>query len=416
MPILEPPSDRPASIRQIWHDFGPTYAANGLVSWLFSITAPVAIILSVGSQGKLSESEIASWIFGVFFVNGLLTTMVSWMYRQPLILLWTIPGAVLVGQSLSHLTFPEVIGAYYGTSLLLLALGATGAVKRAMVLVPLPIVMGMVAGVFLRFGLDLVHAIFDDVAIAGSMAAIWLLLTVLPELGRHVPPIIGSLIVGAGATIALGRFDASTPVHIELIKPLLHVPSWSLSAMVELVVPLAITVVAVQNAQGLAILGAAGHAPPVNVITTACGIGSAFAAISGGNSTCLTGPSNAIVVATGDRRRQYTSAIFAGLLAVLFGLFAPTFTRLLIVAPRSLVITLAGLAMLRVLQSAFTSAFKERYSLGALVAFLITIIDVPFLNIGAAFWGLVIGTVTSWLLERDDFAAQTSVYRDSSSI
>lgn len=416
MAILEPPSDRPASIRQIWRDFGLAYASNGFVSWLFSITAPVAIILSVGSQAKLSESEIASWIFGVFFFNGLLTAMVSWVYRQPLILLWTIPGAVIVGQSLSHLTFAEVIGAYYGTSLLLLILGLTGAVKRVMVLIPLPIVMGMVAGVFLRFGLDLVRAIFDDVAIAGSMAAIWLLLTVLPESRRLVPPLIGSLIVGAVATIVLGRFDASTPVHIELIKPLLQVPAWSLSAMVELVVPLTITVVAVQNAQGIAILGAAGHAPPINAITTACGIGSALAAISGGNSTCLTGPSNGIVVASGDRARQYTSAIFAGFLAVLFGLFAPTFTRLLIVAPKSLVITLAGLAILRVLQSAFTSAFKERYSLGALIAFLTTVIDIPLLNIGAAFWGLLMGTVTSWLLERGDFATQTSLYRDSSTI
>src|SRR5262249_30215304 len=68
---------------------------------------------------------------------------------------WTIPGTVLVGQSLTHLTFHQVVGAFYVTSVLMLVLGATGSVKRAMELVPLPIVMGMVAGVFLRFGLDL---------------------------------------------------------------------------------------------------------------------------------------------------------------------------------------------------------------------------------------------------------------------
>ena len=37
-------------------------------------------------------------------------------------------------------------------------------------------------------------------------------------------------------------------------------------------------------------------------------------------------------------------------LAIMFGLLAPTFTRLLLAAPKSLVMTLAGLAMLRVLQ------------------------------------------------------------------
>lgn len=387
-------------------DFGFVYASNGFISWLFAVSAPVAIILAVGSNGGLSEPEIASWIFGVFFINGLITILLSWLYRQPLVLLWTIPGAVLVGQSLTHLTFAEVLGAYYGTALLLLVLGATGLVKRAMLLVPMPIVMGMVAGVFLRFGLDLIHAIFTDTAIAGPMLAIWLLLMTLPGLGRRCPPIIGALLVGGLATMMLGRFDASAPLQIELIKPVFHAPAWSASAMIELVVPLAITVIAVQNGQGFAVLKAAGHNPPVDAITTACGIGSAISAVVGGISTCLTGPANAIVVGSGERKRQYTSAILVGFLSLLFGLFAPTFTRLLMIAPKSLVTALAGLAMLRVLETAFITAFKERFSLGALVAFLVTVADVPLLNIGAAFWGLLAGFAISWLLERADFAAE----------
>jgi benzoate membrane transport protein len=34
------------------------------------------------------------------------------------------------------------------------------------------------------------------------------------------------------------------------VRPVVHVPAWSLAAMVELVVPLAITVLVVQNGQG----------------------------------------------------------------------------------------------------------------------------------------------------------------------
>ena len=68
-------------------------------------------------------------------------------------------------------------------------------------------------------------------------------------------------------------------------------------------------------------------------------------------------------------------------------MLAPTFTQLLLLAPKSLVTVLAGLAMLRVLQTAFITAFKERFSLGALVAFLVTVADVSLLNVGAAFWG-----------------------------
>jgi benzoate membrane transport protein len=139
----------------------------------------------------------------------------------------------------------------------------------------------------------------------------------------------------------------------------------------------------------------------------ACGIGSLISAVVGGVSSCLTGPTNAIVVSSGERKRHYSAAMFVGCLALVFGLLAPTFTRLLLLSPKSLVMALAGLAMLRVLQTAFVTAFKDRFSLGALLAFLVTVADVPLLNVGAAFWGLVAGFGISWLLERPDFAAET---------
>jgi benzoate membrane transport protein len=60
--------------------------------------------------------------------------------------------------------------------------------------------------------------------------------------------------------------------------------------------------------------------------------------------------------------------------------------------------------MLRVLQAAFVTAFSTRFTLGALVTFVVTVADVTVLNIGAAFWGLVAGIVVSLLLERPDFA------------
>lgn len=403
---IETPTDQQPVHRTFLSDFGFLYAANGFIGWLFAATAPVAIILAVGSNGGLSEAEIAAWIFGVFFVNGLITILFCWLYRQPLAFFWTIPGTVLVGQSLTHLTFPQVVGAYYATGVLMLVLGATGWVKRAMDLVPMPIVMGMVAGVFLRFGLDLVRSLFSDTAISGPMVMIWLVLSSLPQLGRRCPPIIGALLVGAVAAIALGRFDGSSTLHLELIHPTFQQPAWSVAAMVELVVPLAITVLVVQNGQGFAVLRAAGHSPPIDAVTIACGIGSLVSAITGGVSTCLTGPTNAILVSSGERKRQYTSGITVGLLAICFGLLAPTFTRLLLMAPKSLVITLAGLAMLRVLQTAFVTAFNQRFSLGALVAFLVTVADVPLLNVGAAFWGLLSGLAFSWLLERKDFVTE----------
>jgi benzoate membrane transport protein len=124
--------------------------------------------------------------------------------------------------------------------------------------------------------------------------------------------------------------------------------------------------------------------------------------IFGSVSTCLTGPVNAVLAGSGERDKQYSAALFFCLLAMLFGLMAPFFTRLLLATPGQFIATLAGLAMLRVLQTAFTTSFGGKFSFGALICFLVTVADVPIWNIGAPFWGLVFGLATSWLLERGD--------------
>ena len=400
---LERPKLALAGPRQIFADFGATYLAHGFIGWLFAATAPVAIILSVGARGGLSESELASWIFGVFCVNGAITTLFSWLYRQPLAFFWTIPGTVLVGASLNHLSYAEVVGAYYVTGLLMVVLGATGWVRPAMRAIPMPIVMGMVAGVFLRFGVDLVKATHTDVAIAAPMVVIWLLLNIRAHIARVIPPVLAALVVGAAVALALGRIDTANLGAFALVRPVLQTPSWSLAALTELVIPLAITVLVVQNGQGYAVLNSAGHEPPVDSVTLACGVGSIFAALVGAVSTCLAGPTNAILISSGERPRHYIAALCTGLLSIGFGLMAPTLTRFMLIAPKSYISVLAGLAMLRVLQAAFVASFKERFTLGALVSFIVTVADLPLLNIGAAFWGLIAGLAMSWLLERADF-------------
>ena len=402
--MLERPGQPIASPRQVAADFGGAYAASALVAFIFAASGPVAVILAVGARGGLSESDLASWIFGSFFVNGLLSIAFCALYRQPLVFFWSIPGAVLVGPALGHLSFPEVIGAYLATGVLMLVLGLSGWVRRAMEAVPMPVVMGMVAGVFLRFGLDLVHALRDEFLVAAPMVAAFLVLSVWQAAGRRVPPLIGALAAGAVAIAVLGKFNPGSGALFGFAAPNFYAPAFSWQAMVELVVPLAITVLVVQNGQGVAVLTAAGHKPPVNAVAAACGAWSLIAGLVGTVSTCLTGPVNAILSASGEKHRQYSAGIAVGILALAFGALSPFFTRLLLATPKAFIAALAGLAMLRVLQTAFSVSFGGKFTLGALVTFLVTVADVPIFGIGAAFWGLVFGFAASWLLERKDFA------------
>lgn len=379
--------------------------SNGITAFLFAATGPLAILITVGRGGGLAPADIASWIFGAYGLGGLLTLWMCWRYRQPLGMAWTIPGALLLPPALDHLSFAEVIGAYWVTGILMAVLGASGVVNRVMSRVPMPIVMGMVAGVFLPFGLRVVTAFGELPAVATITLGAFVLFTVLPALGRRVPPVLAALIAGVAATVLLGGMQPLGASAGLLAQPRLYAPAFSVQALLELVVPLAVTVLAIQNAQGFAVLQQAGHAPPVRAVTVACGLGSLPFAAVGSVPTCLTGPVNGILVSSGARESHWLGGLVCGGAMVLFGLFAPAATRFALALPIALIGLLGGLAMLRVLQGAFQSAFRGRCPLGALVAFVVTVANVPILSIGAPFWGLVFAFMASALLEREDLRA-----------
>lgn len=136
--------------------------SHGFVGWVFSITGPILILLSVAEQGNLPPEITVSWIFIGLLVGGATSWLLSLYYRQPLTVAITIPGMVLVGTALSHITFPEVIGAYLVTGCLLILVALSGKIRPVMEWFPLPIAMGMVAGIFLPFGLKIITAWASD--------------------------------------------------------------------------------------------------------------------------------------------------------------------------------------------------------------------------------------------------------------
>jgi len=393
------------SWRALRRDFHWQAVVNGLLGFIFSASGPLAIILSVGAGAGVPAALIASWVLGCFGINGILSVVLSWVYRKPLAFFWTIPGMVLMGEALKRLPFEEIVGAYLLTAALMLALGLSGLIGRIMKAIPLAIVMAMVAGVFLRFGTDLIRHMQTDAWIAIPMVLVFVSLSVYRRVGRFVPPLIGAVVSGM---VLISAFEPPQIAYDQLhwlADPVFTTPVFSLRACLELVVPLSITVLVVQNGQGAAVLRAAGHDAPINTVASACGIWSMLTALVGSVSTCLTGPTNAILVSSGPKDSHYIGGITVGLLAMLFGLFSAGFTGLLMATPGAFIVVLGGLAMLKVLQTAFQSAFKTHFSFGALICFLVTVSGIEIASIGAAFWGLLAGYLASRLYEPTDFKA-----------
>jgi len=376
----------------------------GVTAWLFAVTGPFLIYVNAARQGNLSTLELNSWIFGGYFVCGLLSVALSLYYRLPLLAAITIPGGVLVAAALTHLRFEEIIGAYLVTGVLITALGATGTVKRGMEWLPMPITMAMVAGILLPFGMGIITSLQQTPLVSGMTLIAYLSVSLMKPLARRFPPVLGAIIVGLMAAAALGQANWRL-LTFGVAEFKFFTPQFTWPAAVELVIPLALTVIAVQNAQGIAILQNMGYRPPLDVVTITSGVGSILVAPFGSQSVCLAGPMTGIVTnpSVGPKESRYAAALVTGILWMVFGLFSPMATALSQILPASLVNLLAGLALLEVLGSCFAAAFGEKFRLGALFTFLITISGIRVLNIGAPFWGLVGGTFVSALLERQDF-------------
>lgn len=407
--VLERFAQPRPSFREIMGSLNGHHFASALVSFLFAVTGPVALILTVGIAGGLKPAEIASWVSIAFMLGAVITFAMSYAYRQPLAMAWTIPGTAIVGAGLLKFPYAEIVGAYVVTGAVMLALGLSGAFRKIMDWMPQPIVMAMVAGLFLKFGILAIDGFDKAPVVAAAATAGFVLFSLVRPIGRYVPPVVAALAAGAVAIGVLGGFAPREGASGILADPIFFVPVFSEAALLDLVLPLAISVVVLQNAQGIGILRLNRHDPPANMITAVCGGGTIVFGIFGAVCTCLTGPVNAILSSGGETRTHYIGAFVWAAFAFLFGLFAPGIVGLALAVPDAFIYVIGGLAMLRVLQQSLAAAFGGKFTAGAVVCMTVTVTElIPearfvLLGIGAPFWGLVFGILASLLLEPGDF-------------
>ena len=374
--------------------------ANGLTAWLMACTGPFVVMLGVGIDGGMSAADINSWVLAGYGFGGVLSIILSLVYRMPMGMGWTIPGTIILGGALSHLPFEECVGAFYIVGAIVTVLGLSGWVQRVARYIPLSIVMAMVAGVFLPFVLKIVLAFADSRIIATASVLAFIAAAAVPAIARYAPPVLFAIVVGGAAALVTGQVSLGTMPSVSIVTPVFYTPVFTWQALVELVIPLTITVVGIHNLQGFAICDANGYRPPRNTLTTVCGVCTfPFAAI-GGVPTVITGPANGILNVSGDFERRYAGGVVFGVLMLLFGLFAPFSTALALALPASFIGLIGGLALFEVLRNSFLTAFSGKLSIGAMTTFIITVADQPIANIGAPFWAIVFGLAVAYLFER----------------
>jgi benzoate membrane transport protein len=385
---------------RLLRDLSASALVAGFVTVLVGYTSSAVIVFQAARAVGAGPAEIASWMWALGLGMGLTCVGLSLRYRVPVVTAWSTPGAALLATSAAGLELPAATGAFLVSAALMVLVGATGWFERGMNRIPVPLASGMLAGVLLRFGLDVFVSMRTELGLALAMFAAYLL-------GRRLWPrwsVVGVLALGIAVAAGQGKLQLGG-VRLELARPVFTSPTLTLGALFGVAIPLFVVTMASQNVPGVAVLRASGYTDtPISPLVTWTGLTTLVLAPFGGYAYNLAAITAAICMgreAHDDPRRRYVASVAAGAFYAVLGVFAATVGALLAAFPRELVTTVAGLALFGAIGNGLAAALREeRQREPALITFLVTASGVTLAGVGAAFWGLVAGALALLVARR----------------
>ena len=371
-------------------DFSASAVIAGFVTVLVGFTSSAVLVFQAAQTLNASPAEIASWMWALGLGMGVTSIGFSLRYRVPVVTAWSTPGAAMLITSAAGVPLPEAIGAFLVSGLLMAICGFTGWFERAINYIPLSIASAMLAGVLLKFGLDVFVSMKTQLVLVFAMFIAYLLMRrVLPRYAIVSALILGTLIAGAQGLLHLDS------VGLQLARPVFTLPQFSLSALIGVALPLFVVTMASQNVPGVAVLRASGYSVPISPLIGWTGAATVILAPFGGYALNLAAITAAICMgqeAHEDPDKRYVAAVAAGGFYLLIGLFGATVGALFAAFPKELVSAIAGLALLGTIGNGLAVALsQEKDREPALITFLVTASGVTLFGIGAAFWGLIAG-------------------------
>lgn len=379
--------------------FSISHISAGFIAVLIGYTSSAAIVFQAAAAAGATPAEISSWLWALGIGMSATCIGLSLYFKSPVLTAWSTPGAALLITGLAGLPMSEAIGIFLFNSLLITIAGFSGWFEKLMHHVPKSLAAAMLAGVLLRFGLDVFIVLPTQGVLVGLMVVCYLL-------GRRFFPLYAVPI-----TFALGLLIASTQgllvfesISVQIAKPVLMMPIFVLSSLIGVGIPLFIVSMASQNVPGLAVLRANGYTTPASPLVGWTGVTGLLLAPFGGFSFNLAAITAAVCMskdADPDPRKRYLAAIWAGFFYLLTGIFGATVVSIFAAFPRALIVSIAGLALLGTIGNGLAGALhdeKEREA--ALITFLVTASGLAMFGIGSGFWGLMFGMACAWINRR----------------
>ncbi|BCF86678.1 transporter (plasmid) [Rhodococcus qingshengii] len=317
---------------------------------------------------------------------------------MPIIVAWSTPGAALLIASLGGFTFQEAVGAFLVASVVAALFGFTGWFGWILQRIPTPILQALLAGILLPFVIKSANAFESAPILAGSVVVTYLVAKRFAE--RYA--VLAALVVGIITAAVSGSFK---PIDLGLTVtgPVWTTPTFSISAIVSIALPLFVVTMASQNAPGLALLRSEGYKPNDRLLVGSISTASAAIAPFGGHAINIAAITAAICTGPEshtDKSRRYVAGVSAGLAYLVVGTFGGFLVSGFQSIPQETISALAAVALLASTVTSLRGAMPgdNRTSAASLITLAVTMSGIILAGVGSAFWGLVAGCAAYFVL------------------
>lgn len=383
-------------------------------SWLTSFGAAVPMILfpivvltfpvTAAAPLGLSREELSSWIVVLWGLPAALGIIASWRYQQPLMFTGNIWVMIFIVSLEGEHRFSDLAGSAIVAGLAVPVVSALGLMNVLSRLIPPPIVLGLLAGAALPFVVDVFDFLDQEPVMVGMTILAFIAGHRIP--GGRFPPILPALVAGTVLAFLMGKTgaipDRMPPPSLVAMRPTLTVESLLATA------PIMVILLTLQSSlPSLVFLRTQGYKPPEEQVYAVGGVSSVIGSLAGPTGVSLSLPATSLIAGphAGDYRYRHRAVYIANSFSLFLALISGIAGDLTSLLPLSLMLSVAGLATIAILSHALQHAVQGPLVLGPIVAFAASLSGISLLGMGPFFWGLVIGTGVSMILERDGLNA-----------
>jgi benzoate membrane transport protein len=399
-----------------------TEKASGTRGWLPALIAsiPVTIVFfavlgivltAAGPDGLgLTDAQTSGWIAVLYGLPTVLALAMTLRYRQPLLLTGNIFAIIFFVSLGDRVSYPDLAGASMLAGAIVLVAAVFTLTDRIAGWIPAPIVYGLIAGAVMPFVVNVFTSLSTTeggvripIEIPLMVGAALLAYVVSQRVfGTRFPAILPAFVAGllvAALTGQLGAFPSSfTLPSLDVIRPTF---SWTAIATAT---PVLVALLTVQsNIPSVIYMRSQGFHPPERVINVVGGAGTMLGSLVGPIAVSLALPPVLLTAGpgAGERALRYRSVYLPVAAGLLIALFASTAADLAVLVPTTLLLAMAGLALIGALVGALKEIARGPLVLGPTFAFAIALSNMTLFGLGPFFWSLVLGAVISLVLEPD---------------